>query len=362
MIRGRALLALVLLVLGAVLLADDRPGAGWSPLTAAWAQEQGRVPGDTLGGSSDADVWRAIRRGEAGRVTIPNPGAGVMIQSEGDNWRAIRNGPLALYGGYAMGGMIVFLALFLLIRGRVRIHDGFSGETVRRFGPVERFAHWLSASSFVVMALSGLNMLYGRDVLLPLVGPEAFHVVTDVGKHLHHYLGFAFMAGLALMFVLWVRHNFPTHHDVVWVLKGGGILKEGVHPPSKKFNFGQKVIFWLVILSGVSLSMSGLMLLFPFQFEAFGPTFEWINWAFGTTYPTQLTAMQEMQFAQIWHAMLGLGLIVVIIAHIYIGTIGMEGAFDAMGNGEVDLNWAREHHNLWVEDLERKRMLGGGDD
>lgn len=326
------------------------------------AQEQGRVPGDALGNQSDPDMWRAIRRGEAGKVSIPNPAAGVMIQSEGDNWRAIRNGPLSTYGSWALGGMVALLALFFAIRGRIRIEGGPSGRKIRRFSAIERFAHWLAASTFVVLALSGLNLLYGRHVILPVIGPEAFAAITSVGKLLHNYLSFGFMVGLALMFVLWVWSNIPTHHDVIWLLKGGGILKSGVHVPSKKFNAGQKLIFWLVILGGASLSLSGIMLLFPFRFAMFGGTFEWVNWALGTDLPTVLTPMQEMQLAQIWHSVVGVGLTAVIIAHIYIGSIGMEGAFDAMGNGEVDENWAREHHNLWVRDLERKRAMASGDD
>jgi formate dehydrogenase subunit gamma len=140
------------------------------------------------------------------------------------------------------------------------------------------------------------------------------------------------------------------------------MFTKGTHPPAKKFNAGQKLVFWLVVLGGISVSISGLMLMFPLEYEAFGPTLGWINWVFGTTYPTALAPIQEMQLAQVWHAILGLFLTAVIIAHIYIGTIGMEGAFDAMGSGEVDENWAREHHSIWVQDLERKALRTGGDD
>jgi formate dehydrogenase subunit gamma len=323
------------------------------------AQEQGQVPGDTLGGASDTDVWRAIRQGDRGTVSIPNQQAGVLIQSEGDNWRAIRNGPLSTYGVWLLLGMIALLAVFFMIRGRIRIEAGPSGHLIERFNGVERFAHWLTATTFVILALTGLNMLYGRYTLLPLIGPDAFAVLLLGGKYAHNYLAFGFMLGLVLMFVLWVWSNIPNHYDIIWLLKGGGIFKRGVHPPSKKFNAGQKIIFWLVILGGASLSLSGVMLLFPFQFSMFGETFVWINWAFGTDYPTELTVMQEMQLAQLWHAIVGLVLTAVILAHIYIGSIGMEGAFDAMGTGMVDENWAREHHNLWVRRLEQGRSQEG---
>lgn len=324
----------------------------------ALAQDQGNVPGGALGNTSDPDFWRAIRRGDAGSVSIPDRQAGVMIQSEGDDWRAIRNGPLSTYGVWALLGMIGLVALFFALRGRIRIDAGPSGRKVTRFNGIERFAHWLAATTFIVLALTGLNLLYGRYAVLPVVGPEVFHVITGIGKRLHNYLSFGFMVGLVLMFVLWVWSNIPTHHDVIWVLKGGGLLKRGVHPPSKKFNAGQKIIFWLVILGGLSLSLSGIMLLFPFKFSMFGATFAWINTIFGTDYATILTPMQEMQLAQIWHASVGVVLTAVIFAHIYIGSIGMEGAFDAMGSGEVDENWAREHHDLWVEQLEKKNLAG----
>jgi len=327
--------------------------------SSAYAQEQGQVPGGTQGNTSDTDFWRAVRQGEAGTSSAPNRSAGVLIQSEGDNWRAIRNGPLSTYGVWLLLGMIALLAVFFMVRGRIRIEAGPSGHLIERFNGIERFAHWLTATTFVILALTGLNMLYGRYTLLPLIGPDAFAVLLLGGKYAHNYLAFGFMLGLMLMFVLWVWSNIPNHYDIIWLLKGGGIFKRGVHPPSKKFNAGQKIIFWLVILGGASLSLSGVMLLFPFQLSMFGDTFAWINWAFGTDYPTELTVMQEMQLAQLWHAIVGLVLTAVILAHIYIGSIGMEGAFDAMGTGMVDENWAREHHNLWVRRLERGRSQEG---
>ncbi len=328
----------------------------------ALAQEQGQEPGGALGSTSDSDFWRAVRQGDQGSVSIPNEQAGVLIQSEGENWRAIRNGPLSTYGVWLLLGVIALLSLFFAIRGRIRIEGGRSGQRIRRFNGIERFAHWLTAVTFVILALTGLNMLYGRYVLPPVLGPEIFATLTLWGKYAHNYLAFGFMLGLVMLFVLWVWGNLPNRHDVVWLLKGGGMLKRGVHVHARKFNAGQKIVFWLVILAGVSVSLSGIMLIFPFELGMFGETFAWINWAFGTDFPAQLTAMQEMQFAQIWHAIVGLVLTAVIIGHIYIGTIGMEGAFDAMGSGEVDENWAREHHDLWVQRLEEKGALGHGDD
>jgi formate dehydrogenase subunit gamma len=328
----------------------------------ALAQQEGNVPGAPLGNQSDAEFWRALRQGDAGSVSAPNAAGGVLIQSEGDNWRAVRNGPLSKYGIWGLLGIIGLLALFFLIRGRVRIEHGRSGQYVTRFNGLDRFTHWLTAFCFVILALTGLNMLYGRYALRPVIGAEAFSMLTRAGKYAHDYLAFGFMLGLVLMFVLWIAHNFPNRHDFVWLAKGGGMFKRGVHPPAKKFNAGQKIIFWLVILGGISVSLSGIMLLFPFRLSLFGETFAWVNRLFGTDYPTALAPLQEMQLAQVWHAIMGLFLTILIIAHIYIGTIGMEGAFDAMGSGKVDRNWAREHHRLWVEDLEKRGRLAAGDD
>jgi formate dehydrogenase subunit gamma len=215
---------------------------------------------------------------------------------------------------------------------------------------VERFAHWLTAVCFIVLALTGLNLLYGKHVLLPVLGPTVFAALTLAGKYAHNYLAFGFMVGVVMMVVLWVRHNIPNKVDFQWLAKGGGLFVKGVHPPSKKFNAGQKFIFWTVVLGGLSLSLSGISLLFPFTFAMFEPTYSFLN-VFGFGLPTDLTPMDEMLHSQLWHTWIALGLIAIVIAHIYIGSLGMEGAFDAVGTGHVDENWAREHHNLWVEEV-----------
>ena len=209
------------------------------------------------------------------------------------------------------------------------------------------------AGSFVVLGLTGLNLLYGRYLVLPIVGPEAFSAITTGGKYAHNYLAFAFMVGLGLSFLLWVRHNIPSKIDLQWLRMGGGILKKGVHPPAKKFNAGQKIIFWVTMVGGLSVSLSGIALMFPFQTTMFADTFAIFN-AVGLNLPTDLTPIQEQQYNQIWHGIVSLVLMIIIVAHIYIGSVGMEGAIDAMNTGEVDLNWAKEHHNLWVEEEQQK--------
>ncbi|WP_436640268.1 formate dehydrogenase subunit gamma [Microbaculum sp. FT89] len=320
----------------------------------------GQVPGNTLGGTSDTEFWRAIRSGAQGTVSIPDKNAGTLVQSEGETWRALRNGPLSTWGAWGLLGMIVLLALFFLVRGRIRIEHGWAGRTIVRFGEFERMGHWLLAVSFIILGLTGLNVLYGRYVLLPVIGADAFAALSLWGKLAHNYVAFAFMLGLAYIFVMWVANNIPNRHDVIWLLKGGGLFSKHSHPPARKFNAGQKILFWLVILGGVSISLSGIALMFPFQTSLFAKTFAILN-VFGAGLPTDLTALQEMQLAQLWHAIMALILIIAILGHIYIGTIGMEGAFDAMGSGEVDLNWAKEHHSIWVEEMEAaERSRTGG--
>lgn len=281
-------------------------------------------------GQSRGDVWQAVRTGQTvGVVSIPDKKAAVLIQSEGEAWRALRNGPLSQYGSWVLGGIFAVLALFFLLRGRIRIDGAKTGKTIQRFNGFERAAHWLTAGSFVVLAVSGLNLLYGRFTLLPLLGPQPFATLTHYGKIAHNFLGFAFILGLLLIFLLWVRHNIPERHDLVWFLKAGGLFSKGVHPPARKFNGGQKVIFWSTVVGGGMLAFTGVQLIFPFSFAT----------------------LAELQLFQLGHAAIAIVMIAIIVAHIYIGSVGMEGAFAAMGDGQVELQWAREHHSLWVEEV-----------
>ncbi len=311
----------------------------------------GNVPGSSRGSRSSGVMWDSIRNGAEGTVSTRDPRAGRLIQSEGETWRLFRSGPLMKYGSWALLAIVALLALFYLIRGRIRIESGKSGTTITRFKLIERVGHWTLAVSFIVLALTGLNVLYGRYVLLPILGPNAFGAVSNWGKISHNYVGFAFMLGLVMILVMWLVHNLPSKADIGWLVRGGGMFSKHSHPPANKFNAGQKILFWAVILIGISLSLTGISLMFPFEVSLFAKTFAFLNF-FGFELPTNLSAVQEMQFSQGWHAIQSIFLIVVVIAHIYIGSVGMEGAFDAMGTGEVDANWAREHHSIWAEELE----------
>ena len=316
----------------------------------------------TLGGASDPELWRALRYGSAD-ITVSSGGevATVLMQDGGMRWLNWRKGPLASWGGYLLLGTIALLILFYLIRGRIRIDGKKTGRTITRFETVERFGHWLLAGSFILLGITGLITLFGRVGLIPLIGKDAFATLAIGSKWIHNNVSWAFMLGLVMVFVMWIVHNLPDRTDLNWLAKGGGLFKKGVHPPAKKFNAGQKLIFWSVILLGVSVSASGLSLLFPFELPMFAATFDKLN-AIGIPQliglgelRTELAPHEEMQYAQLWHAIVAFIMMAIIIAHIYIGSVGMEGAFDAMGTGEVEEQWAREHHSLWVEEVKEQK-------
>ncbi len=316
-------------------------------------------PLGTRGGVSDSETWRAIRYNKIDpTVQSPGPANQVMIQGEGIGWYKLREGPIITYGGLALLGIIALLAVFYFVRGRIKIDGGPAGTTIERFKAVERFGHWLLAGSFIALGITGLITLMGRSFLIPIMGNEAFAPIAAGSKWLHNNVAWAFMIGLVMTFVMWVAHNIPNKLDWQWLKAGGGIFKEG-HPSAKKFNAGQKIIFWTVMILGLSVSLSGLSLLFPFQMPMFADTFGVINSVLGTELPTVLAPHEEMQYANIWHSIVAFAMMVAIIAHIYIGSIGMEGAFDAMGNGQVDVEWARQHHDLWVAEVEAKQDKGG---
>jgi formate dehydrogenase subunit gamma len=271
-----------------------------------------------------------------GLGTIPDTKSYVIEQPQGRAWRQYREGTLPLIGTIAMLGMIVLLAIFFMVRGMVRIRSGRSGVNIVRFNAFERFVHWMTATCFILMALTGLNITFGRVALLPLIGPNAFSSWSLAAKYIHNFLSFPFTLGIILIFFMWIGGNLPDRADLNWLAKGGGILGKS-EPPAYRFNAGQKGIYWIVVLAGTAVAVTGYLLMFPF---------------YGTT-------IAGMQLAQMIHGTVAVLFIAVMIAHVYIGTIGMEGAFEAMGTGTVDLNWAKEHHSLWLEEQQTGAGAGG---
>jgi len=271
-----------------------------------------------------------------GRVSIPDQRSSVLVQPAGREWREFRNVTLRGIGGIAILGMLAVLIIFYLSRGMVRLESGRSGRTIVRFNSFERFVHWMTATCFVVLAISGLNITFGRSLLLPLIGHETFSEWSQWAKYAHNYLSFPFTIGVVLIFLMWIAGNIPNKVDVNWFKRGGGIVGHD-HPPAYRFNAGQKAIYWIVVIGGGLVAATGYELMFPFY----------------------LSGIEGMQLAQIVHSTVAMLFMAAMLAHIYIGTIGMEGAFEAMGSGSVDVNWAREHHSLWLE--EQNARTGAND-
>lgn len=271
-----------------------------------------------------------------GRVSIPDGKAALLEQPQGRDWRGFHEGALPWIAGIAVLGMLLALFAFYFTKGRVRLdHSEASGQKILRFNAFERFAHWLTAVSFIVLALSGLNYIFGKRIIMPIIGPDAFAALSQWAKYAHNYLAWPFMLGIVFMAVVWLRDNVPNRVDIAWVKAGGGFLGDA-HPSAGRFNAGQKLIFWIVMIGGLAMSVTGIIMLFPFS----------------------ATDINGMQITQVIHAVIGVLFIAAILAHIYIGSLGMEGAYDAMGSGEVDLAWARRHHDLWVKEQHAKTASG----
>ena len=262
-----------------------------------------------------------------GRVSIPDQRSGVLEQPAGRDWREFWNVTLRWIGGIAIIGMLAVLVIFYLSRGMVRLESGRSGRSIVRFTPFERFVHWMTATCFIILAVSGLNITFGRPLLLPLIGFEAFSEWSQWAKYAHNYLSFPFTIGVVLIFLIWIAGNIPNKLDIDWLKRGGGMIGHD-HPPAYRFNAGQKAIYWIVVVGGGAVAVTGYQLMFPFY----------------------LSGIEGMQIAQIVHSVVSVLFVAAMLAHIYIGTIGMEGAFEAMGSGTVDVNWAKEHHSLWLEE------------
>jgi len=262
----------------------------------------------------------------SGRCTIPDQKACTIEQPAGRDWRQFHQVTLRWIGAISILGMLVLLVVFYLVRGMVRLESGRSGRVLVRFSAFERLVHWMTAACFILLAISGLNITFGKPLLLPLIGPDAFTAWSQWAKYAHNYLSFPFTLGVFTIFLMWIAWNIPNRVDVEW-LKRGGVIVGHDHPPADRFNAGQKMIYWIVVLGGAAVAATGYILMFPF---------------YGTN-------IADMQVAQVIHGVTALLFVAVMIAHIYIGTIGMEGAFEGMWDGTVDVNWAKEHHRVWLE-------------
>ena len=280
------------------------------------------------------DLWRAVRqRDQAGTgiTQVTGVDSAVLINPYGDQWRRYRMEILLPVAGYMLLGAFLLTLTVYLARGKVRIRSGVSAQRLFRYEVYERILHWSMAVTFLFLAITGLVLLFGRTLLLPWMGQELFSYLASASKESHDFVAPLFLLLLILFCVRFIRRNIYQKGDLTWLLRGGGIFGKK-HVPSNFFNMGEKCIFWMLILVGGIVAASGLVLLFPI----FSQGREWL------------------ELSHIAHSIGAIVMTTVIIGHMYIGSIGMEGAIDGMKTGYCDLNWAREHHDLWAQQCEEK--------
>lgn len=270
-----------------------------------------------------------------GRVYIPDEKARVLVQPQGRLFRDAH----AHWAPWIHAGLVAaaagLMALLFLVRGGMTYERDPQGRRIKRFTAFDRFIHWANAVSFVLLALTGLNLVLGRTLVQPWLGDAAFAGLAHYAKLTHNFVGYPFLLSTLAMAVMWLQDNLIRGIDVAWFKKGGGLLS-GEHVPAEKFNAGQKMIYWIGVLGGLALSATGIWLMFPFEYAGIG----------------------VMQLLQVAHSLIAGLMIAAIIGHIYLGSVGVQGSFDAMRDGTVDLRWAETHHPLWVE-RERQRAAAG---
>lgn len=355
--RWRRALAAVALMLAANASAQQAPAATpeavpKAPVLVDAAQEPGyasqsNAERQRVQPGNNAPVWRQVGQGVEGTVNFPYREYGVLIQptvsypgaattNAGEAWRQVRNRVIIPYGGSLVLIALLAVVIFYFTKGPLKLHAPPTGRRIERFTPLERAAHWANAAAFVVLAVSGLVMAFGQYILRPIIGATLFGWLTYALKNLHNFVGPLFLVSLLIIIVTFVRDNLPRREDWVWLVRFGGLLgDQGV--PSHRFNAGEKVVFWLgVFVLGLVVVGSGLVL------DKLLPGIEYLR--------------AQMQVAHMIHASAALVMIALFIGHIYMGTVGTEGAYAAMKTGYVDETWAREHHALWYEDIQAGKI------
>jgi len=291
---------------------------------------------------NNAPIWRQVGQGVSGTVNFPYPEYGTLIQptvkyplvretTAGEAWRQVRNRWILPYGGSLLLIVALALAIFYFTKGPLGHPSRPGGRRIERFTPFERAAHWANAGAFTALAVSGIVMAFGKFFVLPVIGTALFGWLTYALKNLHNFVGPLFAVSLLIVIVTFVKDNIANRADVNWLLKAGGMLSEH-EVPSHRFNAGEKGMFWWgVTVPGLVVVASGLVLdkLIP-------------GW----------TAMRgDMHVAHMVHASMALWMMAVLAGHIYMGTVGMHGAYQAMKTGYVNDDWAKEHHELWYDDI-----------
>ena len=298
---------------------------------------------------NNAPMWRAVRESglQPGTSNLPGAEQGVLIQpfvqypgsrltTAGEAWRQVRNQWLLPYGGSLLLIVVVALGLFYWRKGAMGHDHPAGGLVIERFTPLERAAHWTNAIAFVVLAVSGIVMAFGKFFLLPVLGSSLFGWLTYALKTAHNFAGPLFAVSLVVVFITFLRDNWPTRHDIAWVLRAGGMFG-GEEVPSHRFNAGEKVVFWGgVLVLGLVVVGSGLVL--------------------DKLVPGMAYLRSDMQVAHMVHAVAALLMMVMFLGHIYMGTVGMKGAYRAMRTGYVSEGWAHEHHALWLDDVKAGKI------
>jgi formate dehydrogenase subunit gamma len=262
-------------------------------------------------------------------ASVPGREMNVLLEDKGQWWREIRNGPITFYGGILLLVAPALLLAFFAIKGPFKLHGAPTGKLIERFNSAERMVHWTMAISFVALSVSGIILLFGKYILMPVFGASVFAWTAQVMKAVHNFVGPLFMFSLVAFFFIYVRDNYFKSHDFTWLSKAGGLLSDK-EIPSGRFNGGEKVWFWLsIVLLGVLISASGLILLFP-------------NWD---------STRELMAEANLVHGVIGILFMAASLAHIYMGTIGTQGAYAGMREGYVDETWAKEHHEMWYDEV-----------
>jgi formate dehydrogenase subunit gamma len=317
---------------GLALLLLSPGGVAWAQARTSLAQDTEAQRQQTQPGNN-APVWRKVRSGREGVTTVKGRETGVLIQTWGQTWRKLHNGPITFYGGWLVVLVLIAIGIFYSLRGPIGLHSPPTGKMIERFSRFERIAHWTMAISFCILALSGLTMLFGKYVLLPVIGYTLFSWLAELGKNLHNFVGPIFLFSVVVFVVKFARDNIPRPHDITWLAKGGGVLSDEV-VPSGRFNAGEKIWFWGAVIGlGTVSCASGLVLDFP-NFD-------------------QSRAL--MMLANVVHVIAAIVFIAWSLTHIYLGTIGTTGAYRAMRDGYVDETWAREHAQYWYDDVKAGR-------
>jgi len=283
--------------------------------------------------------WKAVRGGEPGYSAVKGEGANVLVQSGGEDWRQFRDSPLLNKLPWVIVGMAALLLLYHLFHGKNKIDaNGLSGRMVPRWNTFERLVHWVTAISFILLSITGISLLLGKKLLIPVLGKAGFASWAAISMNIHNVIGPVFTIGIALMIIMWIWHNFPTVTDLKWFAKGGGLFGNA-HPSAGRMNGGEKVWFWILMTLGVAVCISGVILVAPIYPQI--------------TIPGLDTARAIMQQASMVHAIAAVIWTAIALGHIYIGTAGTEGAFEGMSTGYVSEEWARQHHDLWFDKMQK---------